>query len=724
MVRAASLVLGLVLLLSPTLVAQNVTIILFQPPPNQLRVADLWRVNLVNTSRTPVEIYLRGTVTEARDGLVVDAESRVFTLPPGSSQFTGSQLEPIRVNSSNDRYREILTRTGTAPTGEYTICVYAIEVATGAEIGDNCITHAVERFSPPILISPTDASPLNEKLPVFTWTPPVPTPRSRTGLSYRLRIAEILGRQTPYDALQSNPAFFERRDIRTPVLQYPPTARSFTQGRRYAWGISAYDGTVEIGESEVWSFTATDIEGVLAAELIDEKLVATLITMKGDHVVAGRGGSATLVDPPGSKGTGRFGAVGTITAGGGSTDLDAQVWTWGNNEHGQLATGAVPATARSTPKAVAELNHIRKLALGAEHGLAIEISGNVGAWGNNDFGQLGTGNDESKNQPIWIPGLTGVIDIGAGNYHSIALKNDGTVWTWGYNRSGELGRTDEPDDYAPGKVGSIVGVIAVAAGDGHSLALKSDGTVWGWGTNRYGQADPSNDAEAIVTRPVKIDGLSGVRAIAAGGTFSLALLEDGTVRSWGGNNSGQLGNGEAEPGATLVNRLLLGRKVLSRGDGGEDPGRRLRARATGRGETPGVAGKSIVKNLELGAIIVNLTGVSKVSGLTGVVAIDAGGSHALALRSDSTLWAWGNNNWGALGLGDRTNRPGPSRLNSLDRVTALAAGSDHSLATTVDRTLWAWGDNTSKQLGSSSLPASAAPDGEEFAVDPVTVPKQ
>ena len=298
MVRLSSLLVGFFLLLSSALSAQEVTVILFQPPPNQLRIADLWRVSLVNTTDEPVEIYLHGTVTERRDGLVVDAESRVFTLQPGPTQITGRELEPITVNSSNDRYREIVTRTGTAPSGEYTICVTAIEAATGAELGSDCLEHSVERFSPPVLISPVDETDLSEKLPVFTWTPPVPTPRTRGGLTYRLRVVEILGRQTPYDALQSNPPFFERRDIRTPVLQYPPTARSFVQGRRYAWGVSAYDNNIEIGKSEVWSFTATTVELALNAQLaLNENLVVSLLTMKGDGVVAGRGVSATLVEP-------------------------------------------------------------------------------------------------------------------------------------------------------------------------------------------------------------------------------------------------------------------------------------------------------------------------------------------------------------------------------------------------------------------------------------------
>ncbi len=721
MARRSLLSLILTLLFSGTALAQSVGVQLFQPPPNQLRISDLWRVQLQNFTREPVEIFLRGIVREARDGEVLNAESRVFTLAPGGKVLTGRELEPIDVISSNSKYRSIVTRTGTVPSGEYEICVYVVDPASGEVINEECIDHRVERLSPPLLIAPTDESVVSDPLPIFTWTPPVPAPSGGARLLYRLRIAEILGRQSPYDALRSNPPFFEQQNIRTPTFQFPGGARSFLNDRRYAWRVTAYENGVEVGESEVWSFRRNrlNLQVELAEAAVDQKIVAVALGLKGDRVIAGSGSSGMLADAPSNAGgDSKSLAIGSFTSGAGKKLLDAQVWTWGNNEYYVLGTGPLPAVARAKPTAVTELDHIRELALGAEHGLAIDLSGNVASWGKNDYGQLGTGSFTSKNRPSWIAGLSGALQVAAGNYHSVALRNNGTVWTWGYNRSGELGRGDEDDD-KPGQV-SLSGITSIAAGDGHTLALGSDGSVWAWGTNRYGQVDPSVDGRPIVDRPKKIEGLANVKAIAAGGTFSMALLEDGTIRTWGSNQSGQLGSGEAEPGATLITKMIVGKLTMPNGSDGKKGPKRFRATAPGLSSG---GAKSVVKELELGAVLVNLTGIVKVSGLTNVTAIDAGGAHALALRSDSTIWSWGNNYWGALGTGDRDFRSGPARLLGVDKAIGIAAGGVHSLAVASNRSLYSWGSNAHLQLGVTSLPASEESEDGDFSVEPVVVPK-
>ncbi len=708
-----SVLLGFALLLciGTTATAQNVTVILSQPPPNQLRVSDLWRVQLFNNSDEPIEVFLQGIATRVGEGQIVDAESRIFTLPPGRLAVKGSQLEPITVNQSNPKYRDIVTRTGTVPSGEYEICVFVRSAATGEELGSDCITQIVERLSPPILIAPIDESDVQETLPIFTWTPPVPAPAG-SRVSYTLRIAEILGRQTPYDALQSNPAFYEKTGIPTTTFQYPPAARSMQNNKRYAWRVTAFSSNVSLGESEVWQFTKKPQLLIISEEAIGNVTLA-LLTFKADRVFGGKGHSAALVKNPGSGGGG-----GTIAAFPGAMTLDAQAWTWGNNEYGQLATGGVPATARSSPKSVESLNHVKEMALGGEHGLAIELSGNVAAWGNNDFGQLGLGNDNSQNTPKWIPAFVGAIDVAAGNYHSVALKSDGSVWTWGYNRSGELGLGHKNDQNQPKKV-SIVNVAAVAAGDGHTLALKSDGTVWGWGTNRNGQVDPSFGAAPVVLSPKKIEGLSNVKAIAAGSNFSLALLEDGTVKAWGANNSGQLGNGEADSDAKLVELFITNFEVSGGGGGGRTIGKFKAADIEKRGYTA----TNVSKDLELGFVLTNLNGIVTVSTLNNVTGIDAGGAHAIALRKDSTVWTWGNNYWGTLGTGGREFHTGPTRVTGLNSAVLVAAGLDNSFAVMKDGTVNVWGNNFHKQLGMSEVPATVAAEGEDYATSPVVVPK-
>src|SRR5207248_2088704 len=141
-----------------------------------------------------------------------------------------------------------------------------------------------------------------------------------------------------------------------------------------------------------------------------------------------------------------------------------------------------------------------------------------------------------------------VVDVSAGRFASVALTRDGSVWTWGGGPAA-LPATD-----VPLRVPGIDAVVAIAAGDGHTLALRADGTVWAWGANGFGQLGDGtvttwgNDGST----PAPVTGLASVAAIAAGSRHVLALLADGTVRAWGANASGALGDGTTTDAAAPV----------------------------------------------------------------------------------------------------------------------------------------------------------------------------
>jgi hypothetical protein len=147
-----------------------------------------------------------------------------------------------------------------------------------------------------------------------------------------------------------------------------------------------------------------------------------------------------------------------------------------------------------------------------------------------------------RTTPATVTGLAGVTAISAGDSHSVALRNNGTVWVWGGNFRAQLGNGSSTGSATPNPIPltGLNGVTAITAGYWHSLALWNDGTVRAWGANFSGQLGILSTNQVMTPWPVWA--LNGVVAISAGEAHSLALRNDGTVRGWGSNCSGQIGN--------------------------------------------------------------------------------------------------------------------------------------------------------------------------------------
>ena len=339
---------------------------------------------------------------------------------------------------------------------------------------------------------------------------------------------------------------------------------------------------------------------------------------------------------------------------------DGTVWSWGLNDYGQLGDGSL--TDQSSPTQVIGLSGatIASVAAGGYHSLALKSDGTVLAWGENGDGQLGDGSPSWSRGigPVPVKNLTGVVALAAGYWHSLALKSDGTVWTWGTNGKGQLGDGTTNAQSVPVQVSGLTGVIAIAAGTDFNLALKSDGTVWGWGADNQGQLGDNNDGSVDTFRkvPVRATGLTGITAISGGYEHGLALKSDGTVWAWGRND-------EYECGVAY----------------------------SGHGERVPVQ-------------------VTSLSGITGLV---AGGWHSLALKSNGTVWGWGSNYYRELGSLNWTdvNYQTPVQTSSLTTgsVAALVAGVNHSLAMKSDGTLFSWGDNGHGELGDGTTALRATP---------------
>jgi len=243
-----------------------------------------------------------------------------------------------------------------------------------------------------------------------------------------------------------------------------------------------------------------------------------------------------------------------------------------------------------------------------------------------------------------------------------------------------------------------------AAGYSHALALKLDGSVWAWGNNYYGQVgDGTSGNGTDKPTPVQVSGLgvgSGVIAVSATYNSSLALKGDGSVWAWGDNTYGQLGDGTGGYGIykstpVQVSGLGAGSGVIAISAGEKHF---LALKSDG---TVWAWGDNSYAQLGDGTSTLRSVPVI-VSGLTGGVAIASGKIHSLAVKADGSVWSWGYNGTGALGDGSNTSKLSPVQVSTMGTgsgVIALTGGYFHTLAIKVDGSVWAWGSNLKGQLG-------------------------
>src|SRR4030095_6412856 len=237
--------------------SSQVQVFLQQPPPNQFHIEDMWRLTLLNTTSSSYSVYMIGKATETTLGDVLTATTKPFTLPPGLKTIVSSELGGVDVDYQNEKIKEIIKNAGTIPSGNYTICVTVYSFPDNTQLGIKCtIPQDVVNMTIPVLVAPINKSTVSEEFPVFTWMPPSPVKASQN-IAYTLKIVEILPRQTPLDALLSNPPWYEKSNLTGAISVYPVTSRNFTEKTRYAWKIKAYLHGVFINESEVFEFTYT-----------------------------------------------------------------------------------------------------------------------------------------------------------------------------------------------------------------------------------------------------------------------------------------------------------------------------------------------------------------------------------------------------------------------------------------------------------------------------------
>lgn len=353
---------------------------------------------------------------------------------------------------------------------------------------------------------------------------------------------------------------------------------------------------------------------------------------------------------------------------------------WGDNQLGQLGVGAISAEANPAPREVVGLADTAiAFAAGGYHTCARFASGDVQCWGYNGDGELGDGGTASSTLPVGVSGLDhGTARLSAGGQHSCVVTGSAGAECWGWNAYGQLGDDSQLNRLAPTPVAGLdAGVAAIDAFDSHTCALTIDGGVKCWGYNYFGQLGDGTYADRRV--PVEVEDLPpGAIAVATGAEHSCALLPDGTATCWGRNDHGELGNGAVVHASAVPVSVdgLLGAQALA-------AGAHHTCALTAAG-TVKCWGLNNHGQLGDGSTDDSAAAVD-VAGLDQVVAIGAGYFHTCALTAAGTLKCWGANGRGVLGNGATADRYAPADVllgQSLAFEVAATMASGESLPLT------------------------------------------
>jgi alpha-tubulin suppressor-like RCC1 family protein len=501
-----------------------------------------------------------------------------------------------------------------------------------------------------------------------------------------------------------------------------------------------YGTTAPAGQATVWSRVGAGLPNVQVQDLAVDPSTHDLFAVthgRGAWKLASNGALAWGYASAGALGDGSF---------------------TGPSDPG----GVCPSNISCAPVAVTNLTagsplrNVKAVASGWAHNMALLSNGTEVTFGLNMTGELGNGTTTNSDVPVQVCAvgatapcgsnvLTDVVAIAGdgGTDHaaannagfSLALLKDGTVVAWGLNDDGELGDGSITDSSIPVRVCAVgasvpcgtnvlSGVKAIAAGGGHSLALLQNGTVVAWGYNADGQlgdgtfAGPQScyGGDACSTTPVPVANLSGVTEISAGELHSLAALKKGTVMAWGRGNDGQLGNGTGvgsdvpipvcAVGATAPcgTHILKGVMAIAAGGRyslillanttvvsfGDDTVGELGYGGYGTGTN---------KYVPVQVCAVGATAPCGSDILTGVSSIAAGGGQSFAIVNDvnnsDAVRAWGAGGDGQLANGDSYDQPVPvpacqpgtpssftpcGATNELTGISSIAAGGVQSIA--------------------------------------------
>lgn len=325
------------------------------------------------------------------------------------------------------------------------------------------------------------------------------------------------------------------------------------------------------------------------------------------------------------------------------------LWGWGRNNNGQLGTD--DTNDRSSP--------VQTITFGSDWKLvrsngtttaAVKQDSSLWVYGYNGDGQLGTNDTTDYSSPVQtVCGGNNWEQVSVGEAHMAAIKIDGSLWLWGNNYNGQLGNNDT--SYLSSPVQTVCGGnnwASVSCGYACTAAIKDDGSLWMWGNNYFGQLGDGNSGPGSrVSSPVQtIANGKTWNMVDCGYAHTAAIKNDGSLWVWGGNFSGQLGTDDSNWISSPAQTVCAGSNWMK---------------------------------------------------------VNCGGAHTIAVKSDNTLWAWGNNYSGQVGDDSTYDKSSPVQIGTdANWSCMISAGVSNSAAIKSDGTLWGWGEGSNGQNGDNT----------------------